>query len=554
MRTELKLKRMTRRLLKKVGKHGTAIAHPYWYEEKEIVRDIKIYKGKEDLKKFREDFPSAEEGGMEKAEYRAYIKDLEEDESIEIPVEYEDYKFRGVKVDVIDRRDFIIHKDIINLDEAKVMGQRIWQGWYDIVGRYEAGEYGEDNGGESLELLIDKLGGDKEITKKDKKPEYTTGRYQCIKAIWKYDIDDCKKRQEKLLVSIIKDDKATHLLRCEYYDFWHNRDFFIAFRIDEGDGFDGEGFTEKLWDTNLYANAMHNGRVDAGTIANIPMFKGMKGSEAQESKLEFAKGIIYWLDNPDAFEQIRIQNPPISDLAIEEQMLERWAELTTGITHSASGRESPTDPTAPATKTLALLQQQDIGIADYIDCLDPSFAELSFQILSLYWQFGFNDEEGKETIIRELVGDKYGFNPVSREDLKVKGMEFSLRCSTGGMNELLEEAKFKEIMAILIQQPEFQQDRARFWKLIRELIDKVGLQLSSDLIPTAEEMEKQQKERMKEALRELVKERMQGISEEARAEIQRLLGVGLPTQPEITPTAPIIPEGGERAEITPTGL
>ena len=559
MRTEIKLKRTIRRLVKKVAKHGTAIAHPYWVEEKEIVKDVKIYKGDNALMDFKEDFPSAEEGGMEEKEYRAYLRDLEKEPEtgIEIPVEYEDYKFRGVRVDIIDRRDFIIHKDIIDPEKAKVKGQRFWQSWYEIVARYESGEYGEDNGGESLEALKAKLGGEKD-DKEEKNPDYTKKRLECVKAIYKYDVDDCKKKEEALLITIIKDEESgvEYLLRCENYGFWHGRDFFIPFRIDEGDGFDGEGFAEKLWDINLYANAAHNQRIDRGTIANIPFFKGRKGADVEESRLELAKGIVYWLEHPDDFEQVRIQGAPITDLIAEEQMLERMGELTTKITTSATGKESATDPRAPATKTLALLQQQDIGISDYIDCLDPSFAELAYQILSLYYEFGFNDEEeGEGTVIRELTGDKYKFEPLTRQELKIKGMEFGLRCSTTGMNELVEEAKFKEIAGLLIQTPEIMQDRVRFWNVIREMVDRSGLEISSDILPTPEQMEKENLKRIKQALRELVKERMQGISEEARGEIEKrfqmlfqILGLG--GTPPVAGATPPTPTGGAGAEIT----
>ena len=438
-------------------------------------------------------------------------------------------------------------------------GQRFWQSWYDIVGRYEAGEYGGDNGGESLEALKDKLGGDKK-TEEGKQPDYTKKRFECNKLIYNYDIDDCKKKEEKLLVSIINDEETgtKHLLRCENYGFWHNRDFFIPFRIDEGDGFDGEGFAEKLWDTNLYANAMHNQRVDRGTLMNIPFFKGEKQSDVQETRLELAKGIVFWMENPDSFQQVAIQGAPISDLVLEEQMLEKWSEMLVSITSGASGRESPTDPRAPASKTIALLQEQDVGIADFIDCLDPSFAELAYQIFGLYYQFGFNDEEGGEPVIRELVGDKYKFDSISRQDLKVRGMEFGLRCSTSGMNEILEELKFNENFMVLMSQPEIQQDSKRRWSLIREKLDKAGLQLGSGIILSEEEAEKEKLEMMKKALRQLVEEKMKGISEEAKNTVmQGLAALGLmpPQEAGGTPSAPTLPEGGPGAqEIAGAGL
>jgi hypothetical protein len=529
MRTVIKIERTVRRLLKKVSKHGTAIAHPYWYEEKQIVSDVKVYNGTKDLEKFKEDFPTAKEGGMTPEEYRGYVKDLEEDESIEVPIEYEDYKFRGVKVDLIDRRDFIIHKDVIELEDAKVMGQRLWQGWYDIAGRYDNGEYGEESGGQSLESLIDKLGGEEKKTDEDKEPEYKKQRLECVKGIYKYDVDKCGKREEELLISLVKDEKTgvKHLLRCQYYGFWHGRKFFIPFRIDESDTFDGEGFTEKLWDLNLYANAAHNQGVDRGILMNTPFFKGQKGATGiEESRLELGKGIIYWLDNPDSFEQVAMQGAPLADVMTQEQMYERLAELTTGIPYYASGKESPTDPRAPAAKVAMLLQQQDIGVGDYIDSLDTGFSELAYQILGLYYEFGFKGDE-EPVFMRELVGEKYHFQPLSREELKSKGIEFELRCSNAGMNDLVEEAKWGEAMQLLMREPLIAQDENRRLKLEKEYLTKMGLTISSEILPDPAQLKKDRLKMIREGVRKMIKEKFGGQPQEQQSlEMLKQLGLG----------------------------
>ncbi len=69
-------------------------------------------------------------------------------------------------------------------------------------------------------------------------------------------------------------------------------------------------------------------------------------------------------------------------------------------------------------------------------------------------------------------------------------------------------------------------------------------------------MEKEQLKRVKQALRELVRERLQGISDEARAEIEKrfqiffqALGIGTPQG--VTPPTPT---GGPSEEVTGTGL
>jgi hypothetical protein len=75
--------------------------------------------------------------------------------------------------------------------------------------------------------------------------------------------------------------------------------------------------------------------------------------------------------------------------------MRRQADEDTQTTSLQSGRESPTDPSAPATKTIALLQQVEPNTKEYLRSLEPGFRQLGVWLVWLYYQgkrLGWIDE------------------------------------------------------------------------------------------------------------------------------------------------------------------
>jgi hypothetical protein len=173
-----------------------------------------------------------------------------------------------------------------------------------------------------------------------------------------------------------------------------------------------------------------------------------------------------------------------------------------------------------------LLQQQDIGVGDYIDSLDTGFSELAYQILGLYYEFGFKGDE-EPVFMRELVGEKYHFQPLSREELKSKGIEFELRCSNAGMNDLVEEAKWGEAMQLLMREPLIAQDENRRLKLEKEYLTKMGLTISSEILPDPAQLKKDRLKMIREGVRKMIKEKFGGQPQEQQSlEMLKQLGLG----------------------------
>jgi len=80
-----------------------------------------------------------------------------------------------------------------------------------------------------------------------------------------------------------------------------------------------------------------------------------------------------------------------------------------------SGNETPFDPNAPASKTMALLKMAGISVDEYIATMTPSFNQIAYVLLQIYYQMS---TEGRKYAIRpdRVVGDN-PFGEMSRNDM-----------------------------------------------------------------------------------------------------------------------------------------
>jgi len=99
------------------------------------------------------------------------------------------------------------------------------------------------------------------------------------------------------------------------------------------------------------------------------------------------------------------------------QDLKRTDGDITGVTDLMTGRESASDPRAPATKTIALLNQSGINIKDYIRIYLPSFNLFIEKLFALYYQMS---KEGRKFKVQSHSKDVTGsnvFDDISRDQL-----------------------------------------------------------------------------------------------------------------------------------------
>ena len=174
--------------------------------------------------------------------------------------------------------------------------------------------------------------------------------------------------------------------------------------------------------------------------------------------------------------------------------LGKMTDDKTGITSLASGKESPTDPTAPAAKTAMLLKQSGISIGEYINCLLPSFNLVGEIILQLTHQMS---EGGRMYRQRQTAGAVTGGNPfgeITRDQMiaKTNIQSQALGFAFDKINEKIEMMSYFQLMRadpILAQNPEGVYTLARIltkaWHpMLKNKIDQ--------LFPSPEEFSKKQ--------------------------------------------------------------
>ena len=524
VKVEAQLKRTFRRCFRKVGRVGTCILKPYWVKEVEIVRDIEEY---DDLSTFKRDFPSAEKAGVSATRYKSLINKLNKKEKIEITTEYEDIKYEGLKVDIIDRKDFIVPFGVIDSQDCLFNYQRLRRRWFELKNDEASGMY------EDVEQLLPNqefdLDSDDNLNERiedNKMFRLYTGirKYQAFKnnkdvsETLRNKFVDCvftigiKGGTTTALGEDIENDleNATPVyLKGEIQPYFHNHRFFIPVRMEEGDGFDGIGLAQKLYDLNLEINFYHNAEVDGLLLSTALAFKARRGSSVESEDQHFYPGVIFWVDQMQDIEQFDIQ-PSRGNLPVHQSMLMRQCELHSGITDYSSGKESPTDPRAPAAKAMMLLQETNISINEYIDCMRESMSELAYQIIGLYFQFMPKDKMyqvlGKDGDIE--------IKKVSRQDLRMKRAEYIVTGSTAEENKYLERQEFRELVGFAMGFPEIKENPDARRELLSRLFDKYDEKGKETIIPTKEDVKKAQIQMAREAMKEEIESRMGAMAGE----------------------------------------
>ena len=143
-------------------------------------------------------------------------------------------------------------------------------------------------------------------------------------------------------------------------------------------------------------DTIHNHRNNVRMIATSPVFKTneqyKEALDLGRSENVFRPGLNFWINAKDwntSIEQVAIANldQPGNSLD-EEAIIERKIELRFGPTQGLSGRETPSDPRAPAAKTLGLLQQATKRIDDYGEEWQSSYPDIAELTVALRLQYG----------------------------------------------------------------------------------------------------------------------------------------------------------------------
>jgi hypothetical protein len=311
-----------------------------------------------------------------------------------------------------------------------------------------------------------------------------------------------------------------------------------------------------LQHSNIVANAIINFMLDTAFIQNLLLFKVKKNSDMfrmMASRKWYPGFPIVYDEDPSEIDQFNINKQDLNGLLALFELNNRLSEDISGVSNYMTGKESPTDPDAPAKKTMALLQEGNINIKEYISNALPSMNEMAHQTMELFYQFS---REGKEYRVTGESGEKV--ESISRE---------ALRCRTdyqaqayGFDFEKLNQAKVGMMLWQLFgNDPELAQSPMGRYNFIYEIFKQAGSNWDKKvdkIMMSPEEVERYKAELFKQAVKEHLelKEQQQGREQAKKLLIQS----GMPAEQivmELDKRFPLVkqaeqqqPQGGQGGE------
>jgi len=357
--------------------------------------------------------------------YVGYIKDLQEGKKITLMVEYDSYEYDEPLPKFYNLKDFFVRlktKGYEGLADSKGVFCRDEFSFWELKREEKRGVL-ENIDGLKKEYGLD---GNNEWTEKGDLDEYNLKDFKILEAEFYFKVSEGGE-EEKLLVWFEEENKV--FLGAVYFpwiglDTQYNPHYV---KIKE-EGFYQPGVGEDLTDSNIAENVLLNFYLEAIHTANTvtPILEEGSRTEEQFQNKEWAHGVPLVVDKGRAG-QIRFVNEfmrPVDSMGMISgmQMISRDQDDVSGVSQLTTGRESNLDPTAPASKTIALLNQSGVNVKHYIEKISPSWNRDATMFLQLYAQMnedGRSYRKGKSRS-KAITGEQDLFGSITREEMLAK--------------------------------------------------------------------------------------------------------------------------------------
>lgn len=376
---------------------GTLIISGYWKQKIEKVFDSKIYKQASD---FVSDYPSPQDAGISEEEYNNILDSFIVDQETEVHSSYlyDTVVYNNPYWEIIPLARFIHYPTYAtSIEDMQIYGSEYFLSKEEIKEKIKWKEFYPDQGNRLLEAIPsqkkDTWSATKNfiegITRQDSDKNDTP--FKLIDCVYKADLDD-DGILEKYFVTFSPDHKI--ILSFRTYDLRNNIDFCVDFRfVGREDRFLGVSLVGENEDKFNLMDTLHQHRNNIRTLVTSPILLADKNKKDEldlfTSESIIRPGTTFWVSDIDhSIKQLALQNldQPGNSLD-EENLIVRYIELSIGPTQALSGRDNPSDPRSPMGKTVALMQQANQRIDDYIDEFRksiPKLAKLQNALLAQY--------------------------------------------------------------------------------------------------------------------------------------------------------------------------
>jgi hypothetical protein len=178
----------------------------------------------------------------------------------------------------------------------------------------------------------------------------------------------------------------------KYTDLWHGERPITQFPFEKRDGVGYSiGVPEMLFNLQQIMNRLVRDHLNNNMVQNTKAFLARAGGPI-EDKMRVHPGRIIFVDDLEAdFKPIDMGTGRPVDVVNVLPIIQDWAERRTGVNDATLGQMSP--KRAPATSTLALIEQSNKGTDHIIRRMAKKQRRLWKQCMALYVQFHTDSEE-----------------------------------------------------------------------------------------------------------------------------------------------------------------
>ncbi len=467
------------------------------------IQNDQIIMENEGLEKFLKAYPDAPK------DHKGIIKRLMNEKKVKLVVQYKDTIDNNPELKYIQLKNFYVKNSCEyqrGLRDTHLIGERQVFTYWELKKKEKDGEF------KDVGRLFEQNGEDKDMSK-----EYMTKDYDVMEMTTYYAF---KEGEDEIKVKAWfgeKDDELIYLGGIVYPYYGFDTDY-LAFYLklnDKGFYGDCESVLDDLKDSNIAQDALLNLALHGNLVRNTltPIIK--EGSEIEDAFLEHGfvpnKPLVVDELTDDVNKAVGFVQWPNVDLNGSMLLIEKLKRMDSDVSRVSdlsTGGESQLDPTAPAAKTIALLEQSGIGIKDYIRIFLPTFNELASMLLQLYYQMSNEDKQYRVVGKAKAVTGDNPFKNISRDEMIIK-TNVQSRASSFVFDKVNEKKEAHAAYVTVMNDPFARQQPKVQYKALKVLLQTFGYRwktiVDTDLL-SPEEFDQQQKQVAMQAVQALMQQ------------------------------------------------
>lgn len=385
-------------------------------------------------------------------------------------IKYEYKKFERCKVEVIDLEDFgfpLFSVPSAKEEELEYNWHRFYPSLSSLEELQEKGVYENvDKIGTYLEDFV--LKGTKKADIEAEHTRITQNKYnqrlECIEMYMHY-------KGEEIIVTIDKRTK-TFLGAKSIFSISKigERPFVIGQLIRRTNRIIGKGLAEIVAPHQKEMDAIHNQRLDAGTLAINPIGVYRAGSGFEPDKVDITPGLWIPVDDMNDAKWLVVPNNVMVSFQ-EERMLMELIEKITSVGAYQSGQESDVIRSrATARGTMAIIQQGEVRFNILGKRVQGSISRALNKILRQYQE---KIPPGLAMRVLGPDGEQLFPENIAPEDLAGNYDSYLVLDATGGSKDVDRKIK-ATAYEYLIQNPLVAQNPSGLWQLTADVMKSLG--------------------------------------------------------------------------------